>query len=98
MSRIAMLNPGDSRKGVVDFVLDTIRSGGGKPCPPVIAGVGLGGNFEYAALLSKRALMRTVGSRNSQPYYAELETELLAGKRSTFAEKLNLIAMCRCFR
>ncbi len=77
MSRIAMLNPGDSRKGVVDFVLETIRIGGGKPCPPVIAGVGLGGNFEYAALLSKRALMRTVGSRNSQPVYAELEAELL---------------------
>lgn len=77
MSRIAMLNPGDSREGVVDFVLETIRIGGGKPCPPVIAGVGLGGNFEYAAILSKRALMRTVGSRNPQPFYAELEAELL---------------------
>lgn len=77
MSRIAMLNPGDSREGVIDFVLETIRIGGGKPCPPVIAGVGLGGNFEYAALLSKRALMRTVGSRNPQPFYAELEAELL---------------------
>jgi fumarate hydratase subunit alpha len=77
MSRIAMLNPGDSREGVVDFVLETIRIGGGKPCPPVIAGIGLGGNFESAALLSKRAIMRTVGSRNSQPFYAELEAELL---------------------
>lgn len=77
MSRIAMLNPGDSREGVVDFVLETIRIGGGKPCPPVIAGVGLGGNFEYAALLSKRALMRTVGIRHTDPFYAELETELL---------------------
>ena len=77
MSRIAMLNPGDSREGIVDFVLETVRIAGGKPCPPVIVGIGLGGNFEYAALLSKRALMRTIGNRHNDPFYAELETELL---------------------
>jgi len=85
MSRIAMLNPGDSHAGVVDFVLETMRIGGGKPCPPVIAGVGLGGDFEYAALLSKRALMRTVGTRHADPLYAELETELL--------EKINALGI-----
>jgi fumarate hydratase subunit alpha len=77
MSRLAMLNPGDGREGVVDFVLDTVRKAGGNPCPPVIIGIGLGGDFEYSAMLSKRALMRTIGSRNPEPYYRDLETELL---------------------
>jgi fumarate hydratase subunit alpha len=77
MSRTAMLNPGSGSKGIVDFVLNTVRSGGGRPCPPVIAGIGLGGDFEYSAILSKRALLRTVGARHPDPFYSALETDLL---------------------
>jgi len=76
MSRLAMLSPGDGRKGLIEFVVETIRSAGGKPCPPLVAGVGMGGNFEYSALLSKRSLLRTVGERNPDPYLAEMEIEL----------------------
>jgi len=76
-SRLAMLSPGDSRDGVVRFVLETVRAGGGRSCPPVIVGVGLGGDFEASATLSKRSLLRTVGMRNADPFYAGLETELL---------------------
>ena len=76
-SRLAMLSPGDGRDGVVRFVLETIRIGGGRPCPPVIAGVGLGGDFEASAILAKRALLRKMGERNDDPFYAGLEIELL---------------------
>ena len=78
MSRLTMLTPGDGRRGVCDFVVETVSIGGGKPCPPVIVGVGIGGNFESSALLAKRSLLRPVGERNGDPYYAELEQELLA--------------------
>jgi fumarate hydratase subunit alpha len=77
-SRLAMLSPGEGREGVADFVVRTVREGGGRPCPPVIVGVGLGGDFEGSALLAKRALLRSIGERNSDPFYAGLETELLA--------------------
>ena len=83
MSALRMLTPGDGRPGIVDFVAETIRSAGGKPCPPLILGIGIGGNFEYSAILSKRALLRTLGERNPDPYLAELETELV--------EKLNAL-------
>ena len=85
MSRLAMLTPGDGKDGIVRFVVETIRQGGGKPCPPVIVGVGIGGNFEYSAHLSKRSLLRTVGERNPDPFYADLEQELL--------EKINCLGI-----
>ena len=77
MSTIAMLSPGEGRQGAIDFVIETIRKGDGKPCPPLIVGVGIGGNFEYSALLSKRSLLRTVGERNDDSYLADMENELL---------------------
>lgn len=77
MSRLSMLTPGEGRKGVADFVLETVRTGGGKPCPPIVIGVGMGGNFESAAYLSKRVLLRSIGERNPDPYLADFETELL---------------------
>ncbi len=83
MSALKMLTPGDGRDGIVDFVVDTIRAAGGKPCPPLVIGIGLGGNFEYSAVLSKRALLRTLGERNPDPYLAEMEIEL--------TEKLNAL-------
>ena len=85
VSALAMLSPGEGRQGVIDFVIETIRKGNGKPCPPVIAGVGIGGNFEYSAFLSKRSLLRTVGERNRDPYLADLENELL--------EKINALGI-----
>ncbi|MBR4057511.1 MAG: fumarate hydratase [Oscillospiraceae bacterium] len=85
MSRIAMLKPADGVDGVVDFVLETVRLAGPNPCPPIVVGVGIGGNFDKAALLAKKALLRPIGSRNAQPYYAELEDKLL--------EKINALGI-----
>ena len=77
MSRITMLKPSDGRKGVKDFILQTVELAGPNPCPPIVVGVGLGGTFDKAALLAKKALLRDIGQRNPDPYYAQLETELL---------------------
>lgn len=78
MSRMAMLKPSAGVAGVKAFVVDTIRQAGANPCPPVIVGVGVGGNFETAPLLAKRALMRELGSRNDDAALDELERALLA--------------------
>ncbi len=77
MSAVKMLKPSDGRAGVIDFVVDTVKRAGSNPCPPIVVGVGLGGTFEKAALLSKQALLRDVDSQNPDPYYAELERILL---------------------
>ncbi|RKY59850.1 MAG: fumarate hydratase [Candidatus Latescibacterota bacterium] len=78
MSGLAMLTPADGRDGVRRFVVEQVRRAGGKPCPPVIVGVGIGGNFELCALLAKEALLRPVGERNPDPFYARMEEELLS--------------------
>lgn len=77
MSKIKMLKPADGLSGVVDFILQTVREAGPNPCPPMIVGVGIGGNFEKAALLSKKALLRSIDKRNTTAFYAELENEML---------------------
>lgn len=77
MSASAMLKPSVGVSGVVDFVVDTVRKAGANPCPPIVVGVGIGGDFETAPLLAKRALLRTIGSRNSDPELASLEQALL---------------------
>lgn len=77
MSRIYMLTPFDSRQGVIDSVLDCVKKASGNPCPPIVVGVGIGGDFEQCALLSKKALCRDTERRNENPYYKELEEELL---------------------
>ena len=77
MSRIAMLRPSDGVDGVLDFVVDTVKRAGPNPCPPVVVGVGIGGTFDKAALLAKRALLRPLDEPHSDPYYADLERELL---------------------
>lgn len=77
MSRIAMLKPADGVEGVKQFVLETIELAGPNPCPPMTIGVGIGGTFDKAALLAKRALLREMGIHNSNPFYAALEDELL---------------------
>ncbi len=77
MSRIAMLPPAAGRQGVAEFVVDTVAQAQSNPCPPIIVGVGIGGSFDKAPLLAKKALLRPVGQANADPYYAELESELL---------------------
>ncbi len=77
MSQIRMLRPSDGEQGVIDFVLAVAEAAGPNPCPPMVLGVGLGGTFDKAALLAKRALLRDLGSPNPDPYYARLEALLL---------------------
>ena len=77
MSRLAMLTPAASREDIIEFVCETMRLAGGNPCPPVVLGVGIGGDFEYCALLAKKALCRSVSERNPAEYYAKLEEDML---------------------
>lgn len=77
MSAICMLSPSAGVDGVKDFVLNTVKKAGPNPCPPIVVGVGIGGTFEQAAILSKKATFRRVDSKNSDERYALLEDELL---------------------
>ena len=77
MSAIRMLKPSDGENGVKDFVVETVTKAGGNPCPPIIVGVGIGGSFDKCAYLAKKSLLREVGSVHPDPYYAEMEKELL---------------------
>lgn len=76
MSAIRMLNPSDGKAGVVNFVTETVEKAGPNPCPPIVVGVGLGGSFEKAALLSKKSLFRKLGEHNCSPHLEALENEL----------------------
>lgn len=78
MGRLAMLKPSQGMEGVKQFIIETVKEAGGNPCPPIIVGVGVGGNMEKAALLAKHALLREVGSVNPDEVLAGLEQELLA--------------------
>ncbi len=78
MSAIRMLKPSDGLEGIKRFVLDTVLAAGPNPCPPIVVGVGIGGTFDKAALLAKKALLRPIDERNSDEFYASLERELLA--------------------
>ncbi|MFO7942413.1 MAG: fumarate hydratase [Bacillota bacterium] len=77
MSRATMLRPADGREGVVDFVVDTVARAGASACPPLTVGVGLGGTFDMAPLLSKRALLRPLGPENPAKHLAVLERDIL---------------------
>ena len=77
MSAIKMLKPSDGLEGIKKFILDIVEAAGPNPCPPMVVGVGIGGTFEKAAYLAKKALMRPLDVRNPDPYYADLEAELL---------------------
>lgn len=77
MSAIKMLRPSDGVEGVKDFVLKTVEEAGPNPCPPTVVGVGIGGTFDRAALLAKKALVRDLEARHPDPFYAALEGELL---------------------
>ena len=77
MSRIAMLKPSDGLEGVKNFVLETVRMSGPNPCPPIVIGIGIGGSFDKAAYLAKKALIRPVNENNTDEFYGNLEKELL---------------------
>lgn len=77
MSRFKALKPSEGIEGVKDFVVQAVAEAGGNPCPPVVVGVGLGGPFEKVALRAKEALLVPLGQRNSDPFYARVEEELL---------------------
>ncbi|WP_209344481.1 fumarate hydratase [Flavonifractor sp. AGMB03687] len=85
MSRIAMLKPSDGLEGVKAFILNAVEQAGPNPCPPIVVGVGIGGTFDKCALLAKRALLREMGTHNPNPFYADLEEELL--------EKINALGI-----
>ena len=77
MSKVIMLTPAAGRKGVIDAVVNSVKSASSNPCPPMVIGVGIGGDFEQCAILSKKALCRNADQRNSNQFYRKLEQELL---------------------
>ena len=77
MSAVKMMIPADGEKGIIDFVLDTVLSAGGKPCPPIIVGVAIGGSFEKCALLAKEALLREIDDESDDEIARGLEKKLL---------------------
>lgn len=78
MSKIHMLKPADGVEGVKEAIINTVREAGSNACPPVVVGVGIGGTFEKAAILAKKALTREIGTHSELPHVRELEEELLA--------------------
>lgn len=78
MSAIRMFKPSAGLEGIKDFILETVENAGPNPCPPMVVGVGIGGTFDKAALLAKKALMRELGTHNPDPYYGDLEDEMLS--------------------
>jgi fumarate hydratase subunit alpha len=77
MSQVAMLKPSDGLEGIKTMVIERVRGAGANPCPPVVVGVGIGGTMEKAAIIAKKAMLRSIGSANPDPELAALEAELL---------------------
>ena len=77
MSMIRMFKPSAGLQGIKDFILEVVETAGPNPCPPMVVGVGIGGTFDKCALLAKKALMRPIDSENPDPFYADLEKEML---------------------
>lgn len=77
MSSIKMFNPTATKEEIIDFVVGVVEKAGAKPCPPIIVGVGIGGSFDYSAVLSKKALARPINASNADPFYREMENEIL---------------------
>lgn len=77
MSRLEMLTPASGREDIINYVLDCVKKAGGNPCPPIVLGIGIGGDFEQCAFLAKKALCRSVSVKNEDEYYSEMEAEIL---------------------
>jgi len=82
---IRMFKPSAGLQGIKDFILEVVETAGPNPCPPMVVGVGIGGTFDKCALLAKKALMRPIDSSNPDPFYADLEKEML--------EKINCLGI-----
>lgn len=78
MSRLKMFTPSATKEDIVNFVTETVSLAGSNPCPPIVVGVGIGGDFEYSAYLAKKALCRDLNTRNPDAYYSELEQTMLS--------------------
>lgn len=83
MSKIKMLTPSATKEDIMDFVVETVKAAGGNPCPPIVLGVGIGGDFEHCAYLSKKALCRDTDTQNHNPVYAQMEKDLLEAINNT---------------
>lgn len=90
MTKLKMLRPADGKEGVKDFILEAVKSSGGNACPPLVVGVGLGGDGSKAPVLSKKALLRNIGDRNPDHFYAAFEEELKAELNETGQGPLGL--------
>lgn len=77
MSCLKMFTPASGREDIIEYVLDCVANAGGNPCPPIVLGIGIGGDFEQCAYLAKKALCRNVSSKNENEFYAEMEEEIL---------------------
>lgn len=78
MSRLKMFTPSAAKEDIIRFVVETVSVAGSNPCPPIVVGVGIGGDFEYSALLAKKALCRDLNTQNPDPLYNEMEKTMLA--------------------
>jgi fumarate hydratase subunit alpha len=83
MSRLKMFTPSSTTDDIIGFVTDSVKTAGGSPCPPIILGVGIGGDFEQCAYLAKKALCRPVSERNADTFYSQLEQKMLDAVNST---------------
>jgi len=83
MSRLAMLTPAHAEQDIIDYIVDTVIAAGGRPCPPLIIGVGIGGNFETCALLAKEALLEPLDKPHPHSSYAALEQKILQAVNAT---------------
>lgn len=77
MSKLRMFTPSAKREDIVNYIVDVVKTAGSNPCPPVVIGVGIGGDFEYSAVLAKKALCRPVSEKNKIEFYREMESEIL---------------------
>ncbi len=85
MSKLRMFTPSATRETIIDYVVDVVKQAGSNPCPPMVVGVGIGGDFEMSAITAKKALCRNVSEHNPDPFYAEMESEML--------EKINALGI-----
>lgn len=77
MSCLKMLTPASSREDIINYVIESVKTAGGNPCPPIVLGIGIGGDFEQCAYLAKKALCRSVSKKNPDEFYREMEEEIL---------------------
>lgn len=83
MSCLKMMTPASGRDDIINYVVDCVKTAGGNPCPPIVLGIGIGGDFEQCAFLAKKALCRSVSVENSDKYYADMEAEILERVNAT---------------